>query len=367
MAVRKLYLIYPVYLNWILFDHSIVCQMNITEISPLFFGTSGLGNLFVALDETEKRSIVEESIKYAVGTPVFDSAGKYGAGLALECLGKALKELNVPQQQVIISNKLGWLRTKLQGSEPTFEPGVWKNLQHDAVQKISYSGIMECFEQGNELLNGYIPQMVSVHDPDEYLSKARDQAHERKLYEDILDAYSALFDLKRQGKVQAIGVGAKNWKIIQRIASDIELDWMMIANSLTIKTHPPELLDFVLQMSGKGVHIVNSALFHSGFLVGSDYFDYQKISREEPTYTDLYHWRDAFFELCKEYSIKPAEAAVQFGLNINGIKSIALNTSDSNRVKQNAEMVTKSIPAEFWTAMKNHGLISRETILIFDI
>jgi D-threo-aldose 1-dehydrogenase len=41
---------------------------------------------------------------------------------------------------------------------------VWKALRHDAVQKIGYDGIMECFEQGNELLGVYTPKMVSVHD-----------------------------------------------------------------------------------------------------------------------------------------------------------------------------------------------------------
>jgi len=55
---------------------------------------------------------------------VFDSAGKYGAGLALEVLGQCLEELNVPPEKVVISNKLAWKRIPLpEGAEPTFEPG----------------------------------------------------------------------------------------------------------------------------------------------------------------------------------------------------------------------------------------------------
>ena len=50
-----------------------------------------------------------------------------------------------------------------------------RDLKHDAIQKISYEGMMECFEQGNELLGGYVPQMVSVHDPDEYLAMAKNE------------------------------------------------------------------------------------------------------------------------------------------------------------------------------------------------
>src|SRR5476651_2420199 len=167
-------------------------QTPVLDMPPVIFGTSVLGNLFVALNEDIKLEIVKEYIKHSIGMPVFDSAGKYGAGLALEPLGKSLKTLDIAPDKVIISNKLGWVRTPLKTPEPTFEPGVWRDLQYDAEQHISYDGILECFEQGNELLNGYIPQMVSVHDPDEYLAKATSANEDEKLYNDILEAYRAL-------------------------------------------------------------------------------------------------------------------------------------------------------------------------------
>ena len=326
-------------------------------LPSVIFGTSGLGNLFVALEEEEKLNIVNECVRLSNGKVVFDSAGKYGAGLALETLGKCLKQLNVQPENVVISNKLGWVRTKLETNEPTFEPGVWKNLKHDAVQKISYDGIMECFEQGNELLKGYIPQMVSVHDPDEYIATAKDRQHAEKLYEDILDAYEALYDLKARGKVQFIGVGAKNWKIVKRISKDVELDWIMIANSMTIKSHPQELLDFIAEMDKKGVYIINSAVFHSGFLVGSSYFDYRLIEKGNPQNEELFKWREAFFETCGRYNINPAVACVQFALNIPGVKSIALNTTHADRVQLNLEMVETNIPLQFWQELKYKNLI----------
>ena len=102
----------------------------------------------------------------------FDTAGKYGVGLALESLGKCLQQLNVGKESVLNSNKLGWVRIPLTTPEPTFEPGVWQGLQHDAIQKISYDGILECYEQGNKLLGGYNVKYVSVHDPDECLAIA---------------------------------------------------------------------------------------------------------------------------------------------------------------------------------------------------
>lgn len=327
------------------------------DLPRVIFGTSGLGNLFIALKEQGKLDIINECVRLSNGKVVFDSAGKYGAGLALETLGRCLKQLNVHPDNVFISNKLAWVRTELNTDEPTFEPGVWKNLEHDAVQKISYDGIVECFEQGNELLNGYISQMVSVHDPDEYIATARDYQHSQKLYEDILNAYEALYDLKRQGKVQAIGVGAKDWNVVKKIAGEVELDWVMIANSMTIKTHPQELLDFILKMESNGVFVINSAVFHSGFLVGTDYFDYQLIQRGNPENNALFKWREEFFEVCRQFKVKPAQACVQFSLNVPGVKSIALNTTDVKRVKENLEMVNVEIPVESWDALQSKGLI----------
>lgn len=327
-------------------------------IPPVTFGTSGLGNLFVAPDYQTKLDIVRECVYHSNGSVVFDSAGKYGAGLALEVLGKCLKELNVSPENVVISNKLGWVRKELTTEEPTFEPGVWRDLKHDAVQKISYDGIIECFEQGNELLNGYIPQMVSVHDPDEYLATATNQEHAKQLYDDVLDAYKALHHLKQQGRVQAIGVGAKDWKTIQRIAADVDLDWVMIANSLTILNHPKSLLDFINELEQKGVLVINSAVFHSGFLIGSDYYDYKLITPDNAAHKELFEWRDKFFALCKEFNVKPATACVQFAINVPGVASIALSTSNAKRVKENIDLVTTEVPNEFWTKMKAEGLIS---------
>lgn len=327
---------------------------------PIIFGTSGLGNLYTVLKESVKREIVYECIHHSKGNVVFDSAGKYGAGLALESLGESLRALKVKPEDVIISNKLGWLRTELKTSEPTFEHGIWKGLQHDAVQKISYEGIMECFEQGNELLGGYVPQLVSVHDPDEYLAKAQSDAEADELYVDILEAYCALEELKAAGKVLAIGVGAKDWKIIERISKDVRLDWVMIANSMTILNHPADLLMFIQTLSQKDIKIFNSAVFHSGFLIGGNYYDYKLIKPDTEENKALFRWRESFFAVCEAFGIKPSEACAQFSLNIPGIVSIALSSTNPDRVKENMSIATTKIPVAFWETMKVKGLIRED-------
>jgi D-threo-aldose 1-dehydrogenase len=99
-----------------------------------------------------------------------------------------------------------------------------------------------------------------------------------------------------QGIVKAVGVGAKHWKIIQRIANDVSLDWVMIANSMTIKGHPQELLDFMMELDAKGVTIINSAVFHSGFLLGGDYFDYKLTKPGTPKAMNCFNGVKSFLK-----------------------------------------------------------------------
>lgn len=334
---------------------------NKINLPPVIWGTSGLGNIYEVVPYERKLAIVKEYVQNCSGIPVFDSAGKYGAGLALEVLGKCLRELNVKPNEVIISNKLAWFQTELTTPEPTFERDIWKGLNHDAVQKISYEGILECFEQGNQLLETYVPQMVSVHDPDEYLAAATDDVDEKRRYNDILDAYRALTDLKKQGKVAFVGVGSKQWKVIRRIAGDVKLDWVMIANSLTLKSHPKELIDFIGELHQKNVSVINSAVFNGGFLTGSNFYNYEEVDPSNAKGQELLNWRNTFFSLCKDFNIQPAEACFNFGFNIPGVNSVALSTSKPEKVKSNIEMATKKIPAGFWKAMQEQDLLDKQS------
>jgi len=330
------------------------------KVAPIIFGTSSLGNLYQALSKQTKLQIVKEFFNY-LESPLLDSAGKYGAGLALEVIGQCLKELAIESKQITISNKLGWQRTRLTTPEPKFEAGVWKDLEFDAKQSISYNGIIECWEQGCQLLGeDYTPQMLSVHDPDEYLALAHSADERKKRFEDILEAYRALNELKKKGYTKAVGVGAKDWQVIKEIETELELDWIMFANSYTIFSHPQELLKFMQQMDDKKVGIINSAVFHSGFLIGTDYFDYIKLDPDDPAHKKKYNWREKFFRLCKQYEVSAAMACIQFGLSPNSVCSISLNTSRPDRVKQNIDSINNPIPQEFWEVLKLDGLISRD-------
>jgi D-threo-aldose 1-dehydrogenase len=327
------------------------------DLPKIMFGTSSLGNLFSEPTHDDKKAVVAEIIK-SMDVPMFDSAGKYGAGLALEELGKCLEELGVPADNVKISNKLGWKRVPLTTPEPTFEPGAWVNLKNDAVQDISYDGIKACFAQGNELLGKYSSRIASVHDPDEYLNSADGDAELARRREDVLGAYKALAELKAEGKIDSIGVGAKDITAIGWISDHVQLDWAMFACSITPYTHSDYAKGLLKKLAAQGCSVINSAVFNAGFLIGGTHFDYRKITLESDP--EIFAWRDQFTTLCDEFNLKPAAVCVQFSFLFPEIVSIALNTSKPARVRSNVELANAVVPKEFWSKAKAQGLISIE-------
>lgn len=316
--------------------------------TPVIFGTSCLGNLYRELPYSTKLELVKQWFEN-VEHPTIDSAGKYGAGLALEMIGKCLRELGIAPENITISDKLGWRRIPLTTPEPTFEPGgVWANLQYDARQDISGDGILRCFEADRALIGApYSFDLVSVHDPDEFVAGGGKRS-------DIIDAYKSLFELKKSGEVKAVGIGAKDWHIIADIYREIKFDWVMLACAPNVLCHPQDLMDFMRNLQADGVGIINSAVFSGGFLTGGAFFNYRKVTPEtEPA---LFSKRDAYNALCKEMNVDAAAAAVRFALNMPGVCAVSLNTSSPARIAQNAAYPAANVPDSFFQRLREQGI-----------
>ena len=324
------------------------------KLSPIVFGTSCLGNLYKAIPMETKVAIAAEWFK-AFEHPVVDSAGKYGAGLSLECIGKALKALGKKNGDLTISVKLGWRRSRRlnPGEDPTFEPGAWAGLEYDAVQDISYDGILRCHKEAKELLGAFPINLVSVHDPDEYLAHAESQrggdgqnsAFSAALRE-IKDAYKALFELKARGEAESVGIGSKDWRVIEMLWRDgVKFDWVMFACQPTLLVHPPELISFVNELKTAGVTLIDSAVFNGGFLIGSDMLDYRKADPKKDA--AAFAFRSCYLELCSRYGLDPAAPAVEYSHRL-GFDAVALNTASPHRILKNAAYANAKAPEAFW-------------------
>ena len=220
---------------------------------------------------------------------------------------------------------------------------------------------MACFEQGNALLGGaFRAEVVSVHDPDEYLFAAAGEEERTRRFGEVLESYRALFDLKQQGRVKAVGIGAKDWPTIAELYDHVPFDWVMLANSFTVLSHPEELIRFMDRLYNDGVGIINSAVFHGGFLTGGEKFDYRDVNPASGEGKALLSWRDSFHEICDSFGVVPGDACIHFGLSHPAIAGIALNTSNPVKMGRNVETLQRTIPRQFWDSLMERGLVDRE-------
>jgi D-threo-aldose 1-dehydrogenase len=120
------------------------------------------------------------------------------------------------------------------------------------------------------------------------------------------------------------------------------------------------LVEFIASLADRKIAIINSAVFHAGFLVGGRYFDYRVVSPDHPADKHLFSWRKSFVALCEGHGVTPAHACVQFGLSAPGIVAVALNTVHPDRVADNVESVLKKLPESFWASMKEERLLAEE-------
>ncbi len=324
----------------------------------VMFGTTCLGNLFQEIPYAKKRELIRAWFRESEHPVGIDAAGKYGAGMALEILGKELASMGIRNDQIVLNNKLGWRRVPLKGPKQSFEPDAWFGLKNDAVQEMDYDGIMRCWDQGCELLNGYLPQLASIHDPDDYMDAATSRRDREERYGELQRGIQAIFDLKQRGFVKAVGIGAKQWKCIQLLCSEYDFDWVMLANSFTVMNHPVELLEFLDLLEKRNTLVINSALFQGGFLTGGELYDYCKLDPSNASDYRKLEWRERFWKLCQEFDLEPFNAAVAFGRSHSAIRSVALSTSNPQRVHSIVESIKISVPAVFWHAAKDAKLIT---------
>ena len=134
----------------------------------------------------------------------------------------------------------------------------------------------------------------------------------------------------------------------------------MLATTYTIMSHPKELIDFISDLARRNISVINSAVFHGGFLTGGDYYNYVKLDPNSADAQHLFKWRDQFYKLCAHYSINPSDACIWFGLSHPGIIGLALNTSRPQAIEKNVALMKTALPGKFWKDLKEVGLIDKD-------
>lgn len=306
------------------------------RLPPIVFGAAALGNAHRVIPNQTKLAICGEWFG-RVASPVWvDASPTRGRGRELEALARAFQRLDVAPEEVAIGSTLG-------GTE----------------SQISRRAVLASWNETCRLLGGnHRPQLVALDAPDEYLAAARSPAERGQRFQEILDAYRALEELKASRQVAAVGVAAHEWQVAREIDAAVGLDWVLLIGGFTIMRHPPELLDFMAQLAARKTPIVCAGVFHCNFLVGGGRFDGRNVRPDDPAERTLFAWRKAFAALCQGHGVSPAHACIWFALSGPGVAAVAINTSRPERIAENAEWAVAEVPAGLWASMREEGLLN---------
>jgi D-threo-aldose 1-dehydrogenase len=286
-------------------------------VSKLCFGTSVIGNMpetfGYAVDDARARA----TLKAVFASPVnfLDTARIYGHGRAEARVGEALKEVGGLPEGFVITSKV----------DRDFKSNVFDGAR-----------VRRSLEESFKALGlDYLP-LVNLHDP-EYAANG----------EDITGpggALSALFKLKEEGLVGAVGLAAGRVDLMMPLLRDWDFDAIMTHNRFTLPNRNAEaMIDFCV---GKGIAVLNAAPYASGVLAkGSNTF--KKYAYQDASEAMLDPIR-RIEEICARYGVPTGAAALQFSMRDPRVTSTVIGVSKPERIAQTLEWANWPVPDAAW-------------------
>jgi len=315
-------------------------------VGPLGFGAVPLGNLYRALTERQAAETVSTAI--ARGLRYFDTAPLYGLGLSERRLGLYLSEL--PRDQYVLSTKVG--RT-LSPARAATQGGIFIEPPPFAESfDFSYDGVMRQFEDSLQRLGVSRLDCAVIHDLGLWHMKdpAIVDGHFRTLETGGL---RALLELKRDGRIGAIGAGANELTLCDRFLGLGAIDFILMALRYTLLDQSADegVLDKALS---QGVGIVVGAPFQSGILasgvIDGAHYNYGDTPREVAEKVT------SLCLVCQEHDVPLKAAALQFPMQHRAVTSVLAGMGSAHEVTENVTLAAYPIPSSFWSALKQRGL-----------
>jgi D-threo-aldose 1-dehydrogenase len=301
------------------------------EVDDLGFGAAQIGNLYTAVDDRTAEEAVEAA--WDAGIRYFDTAPHYGLGLSERRLGRALA--GRPRDEFVVSTKVGRLL------EPNPSPdgsdlgaggfAVPDNLTR--VYDYSRDGVRRSVDSSLKRLGLERVDIAYVHDPDDYIDEAIDQA------------IPALVELRDAGVVGAIGAGMNFWSPLMRIVMETDVDAVMLAGRWTLLDRSGEPL--LAECERRAVSVVAAAPFNSGLLsrpwpAEGAPFDYSAAPPE------VLARARALAAICQEHGTTLPEVAMQFPLRHPAVACVVAGMRTAGQARSSAGYIRADIPETVW-------------------
>jgi D-threo-aldose 1-dehydrogenase len=289
------------------------------ELGRLALGTAPIGGLYEAVEDDTARAVVDRA--WELGLRYFDTAPRYGAGLAERRLGAALS--GRPRNEFVVSTKVGRL-LRPGSSEWVGAPELvdYFDFSHDAT--------LRSLEESLGRLRLDRVDIAFVHDPDDHFDEA------------LAGSFRALRRLREEGVVRAIGVGANQPGVLCRFAREADPDCFLVAGRFTVldRSAEAELLPLCL---ARRIAVIAGGVFNSGVIVGGTTFDYDTAPLE------IVARVEELREVCARHGTPLPAAALQFPLRHPAVTSVLVGCRTAREIAENVRLAGIDVPDALWS------------------
>ncbi|MCD9587985.1 MULTISPECIES: aldo/keto reductase [Streptomyces] len=333
--------------------------MTVKSLLPgrLGLGTAPLGSMFRDVSTEEAAATVDAAWDH--GIRYFDTAPFYGAGLSEIRLGDALA--GRPRDGYVLSTKVG--RVILDevedpaGRELGEKGGLFEHGRpNKMVDEWTADATLRSIEDSLRRLRTDRLDIVWVHDVaqdfhgDEWLS----------VYESArTGAFRVLQRLRDEGVIKAWGLGVNRVEPIE-LTLDLDEpkpDAFLLAGRYTLLDHDRALQRLLPTAVDQGVDLVVGGPYSSGILAGGTHFEYQ----EAPAH--IIEKVQRIKELAERHGISVKAAALQFALAHPATAAVIPGATRPSRIAEDVAALGETIPAAFWTELRDAGLVSPQAPL----
>jgi L-galactose dehydrogenase len=270
-------------------------------VSRLSFGASSLGGVFRPVDESEAVRAVHAALHLGINT--IDVAPAYGATRAETVLGRALRE--VPRSRYFLSTKVG----------KSTKPGPYGEDTLD----YSRTRIRASLDESAQRIGVSYFDIVHLHDIEYQGRKHTEWA--------LREGLEALRELKREGRIGALGFGIYPMDLWSRVLSECDPDAALVHNHYCLNdTRLLELLPLARRL---GTGIINGSPFASGLLTDRGPAEWHPAGPDD---------RAVFAraaEFCREQGTSLAKLALQFASQNPEIPTTLFSSASPASVERN--------------------------------
>lgn len=297
-------------------------------MTRLALGCAPLGNLYRATTDEAAQATVDAA--WAAGVRCFDTAPLYGYGVSEVRTGRALA--GRPRDEYVLSSKVGRLLVP-DGPDRPRDETIFEDIPAvHPVPDFTADGVRRSIEESLERLGHDRIDVVHLHDPDDHLDQARDEAH------------PALVRLRDEGVIGAVGVGTNHAHVAAHLVGAVELDWVLLAGRHTLLEQTGSVALFE-RCQELGVRVLAAGVLNSGILgnpVPGARYDYREATADELARARRLQ------AVCEGHGVPLVAAALQYPLRHPAVTNVLVGAGSAAEVEEDVRLLEVEVPDACW-------------------